>query len=216
MRLFCVRDEGILTSSMCPFPGRLLDKNRSKTLVFPRPNPTGAHFLRCYCCDLSDFFRIHVRHIPTSLWCANLLCVCVCVMIIDLHSKWFGQKSDVVFDSSSKALAIRQVSRGQETYVLLQFYPFGGNESGKTRKLKKNKKIKKSHELHLYVRYVGVVRFVFHVLQLLLMRFTQRKVWRINKSMMKHQQESDQNSGMPLMFWLWLLKGRVCWWLNNT
>ena len=142
--------------------------------------------------------------------------VCVCVMIIDLHSKWFGQKSDVVFDSSSKALAIRQVSRGRETYVLLQFYPFVGNESGKTRGKKIKIKIKKMHELHLYVRYVGVVRFVFHVLQLLLMRFTQRKVWRINKSMMKHQQESDQNSGMPLMFWLWLLKGRVCWWLNNT
>ena len=41
------------------------------------------------------------------------------------------------------------------------------------------------------VRYMGVTHFVFHVLQLLPSRFTQRNLCCISKFAMKHQQKSD-------------------------
>ena len=43
----------------------------------------------------------------------------------------------------------------------------------------------------VWVRYMGVIRFEFHVLQLLSIRFTQQNLCNISKSIMKHHQKSD-------------------------
>ena len=47
------------------------------------------------------------------------------------------------------------------------------------------------------IRYVGVNWFVFHVLQLLLIRFTQQNSCCIRKSSMKHLQKPDPKSDLP-------------------
>ena len=43
----------------------------------------------------------------------------------------------------------------------------------------------------IYIRYVDVIWFIFHVLKLLPIRFTQPNSWCINKSMMKYMQKPD-------------------------
>ena len=47
------------------------------------------------------------------------------------------------------------------------------------------------------VRYMGVIWFVFHVLQLLPVRFTQMNVCRISKSTMKQLQNRIENWTFP-------------------
>ena len=47
------------------------------------------------------------------------------------------------------------------------------------------------------MRYVGVIRFVFHVLQLLLIGFTQRNLCCISISTMKHQHKSHSKLDLP-------------------
>ena len=43
-----------------------------------------------------------------------------------------------------------------------------------------------------HLRYRGVIWFMFHVLQLLPIRFTQQNSWCINKPTMKHMQKLDK------------------------
>ena len=43
----------------------------------------------------------------------------------------------------------------------------------------------------LSTRYVGVIRFLFHVLHILPIRFTEQNLSCIRKSTMKHMQELD-------------------------
>lgn len=84
------------------------------------------------------------------------------VMIIGLHSKWFGQKSDVVVNSSSNAKSlVCEIRMCSCDFIHLLAMKAGKRE-------KENKEL---DELHLYLKYVGVVQFVFHVLQLLSIRF---------------------------------------------
>ena len=51
----------------------------------------------------------------------------------------------------------------------------------------------------LSLRYVGVIWFIFNVLRLLSIRFTQPNLCCISKSMMKHEQKSDENFGCTMI-----------------
>jgi hypothetical protein len=71
--------------------------------------------------------------------------------------------------------------------------------------------------IHVFVslRYAGVIWFIFHVLQLLPIRFTQQNLCCINISMMKHLQEPNWKSDFP---WLFMVIESACLltsWLNT-
>jgi hypothetical protein len=52
----------------------------------------------------------------------------------------------------------------------------------------------------LQIRYLGVIRFVFHVVQPLLIRFTQQ-ILCYSKSSLNHEHKSDQKSELPWFFY---------------
>ena len=63
---------------------------------------------------------------------------------------------------------------------------------------------------HWGIRYVGVIRLVFHVLQLLPITFMLRNLCCISKFVMKHQQKSDWKSDPPWCSYDYR-KVHVCW-----
>ena len=56
--------------------------------------------------------------------------------------------------------------------------------------------------------YVGIIWFVFHVLQLLSIRFTQQNLCCIRKFMMKYIQKRIEN--WISLIYLWLLGAHIC------
>ena len=59
------------------------------------------------------------------------------------------------------------------------------------------------------IRYVRVIWFIFHVLQLLPIRFKQQNVCCNSKSTMQHQQSLDWNTYLPQVHACWSLSEHV-------